>query len=51
MFYPIAVFGYALMEENRPSHNFWRVVRVYTTGVLFLKFILNLGFFDKVLDS
>jgi hypothetical protein len=50
IFYPIAVFGFALMEENRPSHAFWRVVRLYTTGVLIMKFIFNLGFFDSALQ-
>jgi hypothetical protein len=43
--YPIAVFGYALLEETRPRKEFWNFVRVYTTALLFFKFLVNLSVF------
>jgi hypothetical protein len=49
--YPIAVFGYALLEENRPRKEFWDYVRVYTIFVLFLKFAMNLSIFEETLSS
>jgi len=38
LFFPIAVFGYALLEEKRPSKNFWTLMTVYTMMVLLIKF-------------
>ena len=49
--YPIAVFGYALLEENRPRKEFWDYVRIYTIFVLFLKFAMNLSIFASTLQS
>jgi len=49
--YPIAVFGYALLEETRPRQEFWNYVRMYTVCLLFLKFFMNLSFFDSFLNS
>lgn len=49
--YPIAVFGYALLEENRPRKEFWDYVRIYTIFVLFLKFAMNLSIFEATLQS
>jgi hypothetical protein len=45
--YPISVFGYALLEENRPRKEFWDFVRSYTTSILCLKFIWNLEIFNN----
>lgn len=42
IFYPIAVFGYAMLEETRPRKEFWWVVLIYTQVVLSVKFIVNL---------
>ena len=39
--YPIAVFGYALLEETRPRREFWDFVRTYTTALLFFKFLMK----------
>lgn len=50
IFYPIAVFGYALLEETRPRNWFWNMVRTYTTILLFFKFIMNLSFLEKYLE-
>ena len=49
--YPIALFGYALIEETRPRKQFWVVIRVYTTFLLLLKFILNLSVMEAFLES
>lgn len=47
--YPLAVFGYALLEETRPRREFWVLVRQYTTVILFFKFVLNLSLFEPLL--
>jgi len=49
--YPVSVFGYALLEETRPRKEFWDYVRVYTTFILFFKFIMNLSLFEEMMDS
>jgi len=41
--YPMALFGYALLEETRPRKEFWTFIRIYTTIILCIKFTLNLG--------
>ena len=51
LFYPLAVFGYAMLEETRPRADFWILVRRYTIVVLFIKFFVNLKFFDSYLDG
>lgn len=45
LFYPLAVFGHALLEETRPRREFWIFVRQYTTVLLFFKFVMNLSIF------
>lgn len=47
--YPIAVFGWAILEERRPGKKFWLMVRYYTVFLVALKFVLNLDFFDEYL--
>mmetsp|Transcript_34734 Transcript_34734/g.53330 ORF Transcript_34734/g.53330 Transcript_34734/m.53330 type:complete len:182 (-) Transcript_34734:3043-3588(-) len=49
--YPVAVFGYALLEETRPRKEFWDYVRLYTVCILFFKFTLNLSVFGPLFDS
>ena len=49
--YPIALFGFALIEETRPRKQFWVFIRVYTTFLLLLKFILNLSVMEAFLES
>lgn len=51
VFYPLTVFGYALLEEARPHRKYWETVRTYTQCVLMFKFALNLSIFDSVLQS
>jgi len=49
--YPLAVFGYALLEETRPRKWFWEYARNYTTGVLLFKFFFNLKFIEEAYES
>lgn len=50
--YPIAVFGYALLEETRPTRKFWRIFLYYTVVLVILKFVMNLPFsFPQVFDT
>ena len=51
LIYPIAVFGYAMIEETRPRKEFWRFIRSYTTGLLFFKFIVNLSILAPVMET
>jgi hypothetical protein len=43
--YPIAVFGYAMIEETRPSKTFWRSMLYYSFVMLFVKYVVNLETF------
>ena len=38
LFYPFAVFCYALLEESRPAKWFWNLVIVYTLVFVFIRF-------------
>ena len=49
MFYPMAVFGYALLNEVRPSYKFWRVVLTYSLVVLIVKFVCSIELIRHVL--
>jgi len=49
--YPIAVFGYALLEETRPRKEFWELIRKYTMCVLFFKFFMNMSFMEERLTG
>lgn len=49
--YPFMVFGYALMEETSPKKTFWYVVLLYTEGLIFTKFLIQLEFWDAILSS
>jgi hypothetical protein len=51
LFYPCMIFGYALIEETRPTLRFWRIVRDYTIVLLFVKFVFNLSYFEGLLES
>jgi len=51
IFYPISVFGYAMLEETRPHSDYWNLVRTYTTFLLFFKFICNLAILEPYLES
>jgi hypothetical protein len=47
IFYPISVFGYAMLEETHPSRDYWSIVRKYTVFILLLKFCLNINGFNN----
>jgi hypothetical protein len=51
LIYPVAIFGYALLEETRPTLFFWKLMRDYTLFLLFVKFTFNLSFFEGLLES
>jgi len=51
VFYPIMVFGFGLINEVRPSKEFWRTIRLYTTFLLLLKFIFNLAIMQPLFGS
>tara|TARA_B110000285_G_C14987787_1_gene544727 strand:- start:313 stop:894 length:582 start_codon:yes stop_codon:yes gene_type:complete len=40
--YPFMIFGWALLEESRPSPLFWKFLKIWTTVVLFIKFFYNI---------
>lgn len=48
MFYPLAVFGYALLDEVRPKYQFWNTVMAYSMFVLVFKFIFSVEFFREI---
>jgi hypothetical protein len=45
------MFGYALLEENRPRKEYWNMVFKYTIVLLSIKIIINLSIFDGMLDN
>jgi hypothetical protein len=51
IFYPILVFGYALLEEGRPNKTFWRIVIIYTLLILISKSIISLKVLKGVSDD
>lgn len=44
--YPFMIFGWALLEETRPSKRFWSILKFWTTIVLFCKFFANIKYGD-----
>jgi hypothetical protein len=51
VFYPVSIFGYALLEETRPRIEYWELVRKYTIVVLFFKFIMNIDSFGAFVQG
>ena len=49
--FPITVFGYAMLEETRPSKAFFHNFIYYTMALLFVKFTWNLSLMESVSDS
>jgi hypothetical protein len=49
--YPFSVFGYALLEEIRPTKYYWDFMLKYTIVILFIKFAVNLELFDSTFES
>ena len=44
--YPFMIFGWALLDETRPSKKFWQILKFWTTIVLFCKFFANIKYGD-----
>jgi len=42
IFYPIVIFGFALLNEIRPSYKFWNMVMTYSIFLLIFKFIFSI---------
>lgn len=51
LYYPAAVFGYALLLEERPGKWFWYTVLAYTQVLIVCNFILMLTFWQYVLNE
>ena len=46
IFYPIFVFGYALMEEINPGKKVWLILMIYTQALIIAKFLFQLSFWE-----
>jgi hypothetical protein len=42
MVYPISIFGYCILEEQRQGRVFWFCILFYTQGLLILNFVAQL---------
>lgn len=51
LFYPIIIFGYALLLEERPGKWFWYLALVYTQFIIILNFTLMLNLWTQVLST
>jgi hypothetical protein len=51
MFYPIVIFGYALLLEERPGKWFWFLVLGYTQVMIILNFMLMLTLWQVLLGE
>jgi hypothetical protein len=45
------IFGWALLNETRPSKFFWSLLKFWTTCVLFLKFFANIKYGNSILKN
>ena len=46
LIYPILVLIFGIVQYPRPSKVFWKILMVYTTFVIVLKFIIQLNFWE-----
>ena len=46
LIYPILVLIFGIIQYPRPSKIFWKILMVYTTLVIFLKFLIQLNFWE-----
>ena len=42
MIYPLLIFGYAILEEQKPGRHFWFFVILYTQILIVLNFAAQL---------
>jgi hypothetical protein len=46
LFWPIMVFGYALLEYPKPKNTFWKIALFYSISTIFIKFSFQLKLVD-----
>ena len=46
LIYPILILIFGIIQYPRPSKVFWKIIMVYTTFVIFIKFFLQLNFWE-----
>ena len=51
LIYPILILIFGIIQYPRPSKVFWKILMVYTTFVIFLKFLLQLNFWELDLNA
>ena len=42
MVYPVSIFGYCMLEEQRPGRVFWFFILFYTQALIILNFVVQL---------
>ena len=47
MFYPVFIFLFGICQFPRPEKLFWKILLVYTTIIILLKFIIQLNILEK----
>ena len=51
LFYPISILCYAILENPRPTKNYWLICLFYTIIILCTKFIIQLKFFSVFIEE
>ena len=51
LIYPILIFGYALLEEQKPGRYFWYFIVFYTQLLIALNFAVQLDLWDVLLSE
>ena len=47
MFYPIFIFLFGICQYPRPEKLFWKILLIYTTIIILIKFIIQLNILEK----
>ena len=50
MVYPISIFGYCMLEEQRPGRIYWYSTLAYTSFLIILNFAIQLQLWESTLD-
>ena len=48
--YPFGIFGWALLEETRPTPTFWKYLKYWTAIVMVIKFFYNIHW-NHIMDN
>jgi hypothetical protein len=51
MVYPVSIFGYCMLEEQRPGRLFWFFILFYTQCLIILNFVVQLQLWTVVLSA